>query len=126
MSLGWISKTSFFPSRILQNTNVNLTSLLSLGEVHLFLPFVELTLANIVNSSSFYIMFSSKIIIAVRSVLVLVYVDMGLAYNSPVTLTIVTSGSGSSARSFSIKVTQIDCTMIQRGTFQNSSVKTSI
>jgi len=36
------------------------------------------------------------------------YVDMGLSSNSPVVLTVVTSGQ-SFARSFSVKVTQIDC-----------------
>ena len=38
----------------------------------------------------------------------LVYVDMGLSSNNPITLTVVTSGS-SFSRSFSIKVTQLDC-----------------
>ncbi len=45
-----------------------------------------------------------------------VYVDMGLAYNNPVTLTVVSSGSTSSTRSFSIKVTQIECSSLNRGT----------
>merc|ERR1712083_908779 len=36
------------------------------------------------------------------------YIDMGLSSNSPVVLTVVTSGQ-SFARSFSVKVTQIDC-----------------
>ena len=44
-----------------------------------------------------------------------VYVDMGLAYNNPVTLTVVSSGSTSSTRSFSIKVTQIECSSVTRG-----------
>lgn len=37
-----------------------------------------------------------------------IYVDMGLSSNNPITLTVVTSGS-SFSRSFSIKVTQLDC-----------------
>jgi len=41
------------------------------------------------------------------------YVDMGLATNSPVVLTVVTSGV-SFARSFSVKVTQIECTSLSK------------
>ena len=44
-----------------------------------------------------------------------VYVDMGLSSNNPITLTVVTSGS-SFSRSFSIKVTQIDCYSLNKGT----------
>lgn len=43
-----------------------------------------------------------------------VYVDMGLASSSPVVLTAVTSGA-SFARSFSVKVTQIECNSLVRG-----------
>ena len=42
---------------------------------------------------------------------------MGLAYNNPVTLTVVSSGSTSSTRSFSIKVTQLECSSLNRGEF---------
>ena len=45
-----------------------------------------------------------------------VYVDMGLATNNPITLTVVTSSGNSFSRSFSIKVTQIDCTSLNKGT----------
>jgi hypothetical protein len=48
------------------------------------------------------------------SPLFIVYVDMGLSSNNPVTLTVVTSGA-SFARSFSIKVCQIECTSLSRG-----------
>merc|ERR550532_3154491 len=41
------------------------------------------------------------------------YVDMGLATNNPITLTVVTSRN-SFSRSFSIKVTQIDCTSLTK------------
>merc|ERR550532_972213 len=41
------------------------------------------------------------------------YVDMGLATNNPITLTVVTSRN-SFSRSFSIKVTQIDCTSLNK------------
>ena len=44
----------------------------------------------------------------------LVYVDMGLASNAPIMLTSVTSGA-SFSRSFSIKVTQIDCYSLSKG-----------
>ena len=44
----------------------------------------------------------------------LVYVDMGLSSNNPITLTVVTSGS-SFSRSFSIKVTQLDCYSLTKG-----------
>ena len=43
-----------------------------------------------------------------------VYVDMGLASNAPIMLTSVTSGA-SFSRSFSIKVTQIDCYSLSKG-----------
>ena len=43
-----------------------------------------------------------------------VYVDMGFNNNSPVMLTTVTSGATFS-RSFSVKVTQIPCTSLNRG-----------
>ena len=45
-----------------------------------------------------------------------VYVDMGLATSNPITLTVVSSGN-SFSRSFSIKVTQIDCTSLNKGIF---------
>ena len=45
---------------------------------------------------------------------VLVYVDMGLSTNSPVVLTVVTAGN-SFARSFSIKVSQIECNSLAKG-----------
>ena len=41
------------------------------------------------------------------------YVDMGLATNNPITLTVVTSGE-SFSRSFSIQVTQIECNSLNR------------
>jgi len=41
------------------------------------------------------------------------YVDMGLATSNPITLTVVSSGN-SFSRSFSIKVTQIDCTSLTK------------
>ena len=50
----------------------------------------------------------------------LVYVDMGLSSNNPITLTVVTSGS-SFSRSFSIKVTQLDCYSLSKGSIQKSS-----
>ena len=43
-----------------------------------------------------------------------VYVDMGLASTNPITLTVVSSGN-SFSRSFSIKVTQIECTSLSKG-----------
>ena len=42
---------------------------------------------------------------------------MGLASNAPVTLTIVTNVSDSNARTFSIKITQIDCLSFSRGIY---------
>jgi hypothetical protein len=39
---------------------------------------------------------------------------MGLSSNNPVTLTVVTSGA-SFARSFSIRVCQIECTSLSKG-----------
>ena len=45
-----------------------------------------------------------------------VYVDMGLASNAPIMLTSVTSGA-SFSRSFSIKVTQIDCYSLSKGMY---------
>ena len=47
--------------------------------------------------------------------LISVYVDMGLASNAPVTLTVVTNVTDSNTRSFSIKITQIDCLSFSRG-----------
>ena len=44
----------------------------------------------------------------------LVYVDMGLSTNSPIVLTVVTAGP-SFARSFSIKVSQIECDSLAKG-----------
>ena len=41
------------------------------------------------------------------------YVDMGLSSNSPVVLTVVTAGA-SYSRSFSIKVTQIECDSLSK------------
>ena len=41
------------------------------------------------------------------------YVDMGLAKSHPITLTVLSSGI-SFSRSFSIKVTQIDCTSLTK------------
>ena len=43
-----------------------------------------------------------------------VYVDMGLSSNNPITLTVVSSGN-SFSRSFSIKVTQIECDSLAKG-----------
>ena len=43
-----------------------------------------------------------------------VYVDMGLSSNSPIVLTAVTSGQ-SFERSFSVKVTQIECDSLSKG-----------
>ena len=54
----------------------------------------------------------------------IVYVDMGMAYNNPVTLTVVSSGSTSSTRSFSIKVTQIECSSLNRGELKLLEVNT--
>ena len=42
---------------------------------------------------------------------------MGLASNAPVTLTVITNVIDSNARSFSIKITQIDCLSYSRGTY---------
>ena len=42
------------------------------------------------------------------------YVDMGLYNSHPITLTVVSSGGNSFSRSFSIKVTQIDCTSLTK------------
>ena len=47
-----------------------------------------------------------------------VYIDMGLSSNSPVVLTVVTAGN-SFARSFSVKVTQIECNSLAKGEQQN-------
>ena len=43
---------------------------------------------------------------------------MGLNNNSPVVLTVVTSGT-SFARSFSVKVTQIECDSLSKGDYDN-------
>ena len=43
-----------------------------------------------------------------------VYIDMGLSSNSPIVLTTVTSGQ-SFERSFSVKVTQIECKSLSKG-----------
>ena len=50
-----------------------------------------------------------------------VYVDMGLASTSPITLTVVTASGNSFSRSFSIKVTQIDCNSLNRGTYEHQT-----
>ena len=42
------------------------------------------------------------------------YVDMGLSSNNPVVLTVVTAGS-SFSRTFSVKITQIECGAVNRG-----------
>ena len=42
------------------------------------------------------------------------YIDMGLSNDNPVVLTVVTSGA-SFDRSFSVKVTQIECTSLSKG-----------
>ena len=42
---------------------------------------------------------------------------MGLASNAPVTLTVVTNVSDNNSRSFSIKITQIDCLSYSRGIY---------
>ena len=58
-----------------------------------------------------------------------VYIDMGLSSNSPIVLTVVTSGQ-SFDRSFSIKVTQIECESLAKGkdfvTFQGTKITYSI
>ena len=43
-----------------------------------------------------------------------VYVDVGLVGNTPITLTVVTSGSGF-PRTWRIKVSQIHCDSLSRG-----------
>ena len=43
-----------------------------------------------------------------------VYVETGLVGNSPITLTVVTSGTGFS-RQWRIRITQIGCDSISRG-----------
>ena len=43
-----------------------------------------------------------------------VYIDMGLDNNNPVVLTVVTSGA-SFDRSFSVKVSQIECNSLSKG-----------
>ena len=52
----------------------------------------------------------------------LVYVDMGLSSNNPITLTVVTSGS-SFSRSFSIKVTQLDCYSLSKGSIYSKIIQ---
>ena len=42
------------------------------------------------------------------------YVDMGLSSNNPVVLTVVTAGS-SFSRTFSVKITQIECDTLAKG-----------
>ena len=44
----------------------------------------------------------------------LVYVDMGLSSNNPVVLTVVTAGA-SFSRTFSVKITQIECNALSKG-----------
>lgn len=44
----------------------------------------------------------------------LVYIDVGLVGNTPITLTVVTSGSGF-PRTWRIKVSQIHCDSLSRG-----------
>ena len=44
----------------------------------------------------------------------LVYIDMGLDNNNPIVLTVVTAGA-SFSRSFSVKVTQIECSSLSKG-----------
>ena len=46
----------------------------------------------------------------------IVYVDMGLSSNNPVVLTVVTAGQ-SFSRTFSIKITQIECDSLAKGIF---------
>ena len=46
--------------------------------------------------------------------IIAVYIDMGLSNNSPVVLTVVTSGA-SFSRSFSVKVTQLECNSLAKG-----------
>lgn len=48
-----------------------------------------------------------------EDIIYLVYVDMGLSTNNPITLTVVSSGA-SFSRSFSIKVTQIECNSLAK------------
>ena len=43
-----------------------------------------------------------------------VYVDMGLSSNNPVVLTVVTAGT-SFSRTFSVKITQIECDTLAKG-----------
>ena len=57
--------------------------------------------------------------------IILVYVDMGLSSNSPIVLTVVTSGS-SFERSFSVKVTQIECSSLSKGNNQSFVKSTKI
>ena len=45
---------------------------------------------------------------------VLVYVDMGLSSNNPVVITVVTAGP-SFSRTFSVKITQIECNSLSKG-----------
>lgn len=72
-------------------------------------PYAERILANIVlNSTKFFISTLPIIHFAV-------YVEVGLVGNSPITLTVVTSGSGF-ARQWRIKVTHITCDSVSRGT----------
>lgn len=52
----------------------------------------------------------------------LVYVDMGLAYNNPITLTVVSSGGAGSTRSFSIRVTQIECASLNKGKLLSTNI----
>ena len=42
------------------------------------------------------------------------YVDMGLSSNNPVVLTVVTAGT-SFSRTFSVKITQIECDTLAKG-----------
>ena len=45
---------------------------------------------------------------------ILVYIDMGLSSNSPIVLTVVTSGQ-SFERSFSVQITQLECDSLSKG-----------
>ena len=46
--------------------------------------------------------------------LISVYIDMGLDNNNPIVLTVVTSGA-SFTRSFSVKISQIECNSLSKG-----------
>ena len=104
----WTWRTWCSASRRPRTISVRMISSSSAGAL-LYPPSVELSLDLTVNIKTYLVTCPPPNLQPTS-----VYIDMGLDNNNPIVLTVVTSGA-SFTRSFSIKISQIECNSLSKG-----------